>query len=69
MSTEQTTLTASDIVCGGCANAIRNAFGRIDGVTNVEVDVATKRVSVDHEAGVTHDDIVKVLDEAGFPAS
>lgn len=67
MSKEQTTVTAPDMVCGGCANAIKNAFGRVDGVTNIEVDVATKRVSVEHEPAVTRDDIVKVLDDAGFP--
>jgi copper chaperone len=56
------------MVCGGCANAIKNAFGRVDGVTNVEVDVPTKRVSVEHESTVTRADIVKVLDDAGFAA-
>jgi copper chaperone len=56
------------MVCGGCANAIKNAFGRVEGVSNVEVDVPTKRVSVEHESTVTRDDIVKVLDDAGFAA-
>jgi len=67
MGKEQTTVTAPDMVCGGCANAIKNAFGRVEGVSNVEVDVPTKRVSVEHESTVTRDDIVKVLDDAGFP--
>jgi len=69
MSKERTTATAPDIVCGGCANAIKNAFGRVDGVSNVEVDVATKQVSVDHESSITRDDIIRVLEDAGFPAS
>ena len=69
MSKERTTVTAPDIVCGGCANAIKNAFGRVDGVSNVEVDVATKQVSVDHESSITRDDIIRVLEDAGFPAS
>ena len=69
MSTERTTVAAPDIVCGGCANAIKNAFGRVDGVSGVEVDVATKQVSVDHTSAVTREDIVKVLDDAGFPSS
>jgi len=66
MSKEQTTVTAPEIVCGGCANAIKNAFGRVDGVLGVEVDVATKQVSVKHESTVTREDIVRVLEEAGF---
>jgi len=67
MSKEQIRVTAPDIVCGGCANAIKNAFGRIDGVSAVDVDVATKQVSVDHEPSITREDIVKVLNDAGFP--
>ena len=69
MSKERTTVTAPDIVCGGCANAIKNAFGRVDGVSNVDVDIATKLVGVDHESSITRDDIIRVLDDAGFPAS
>ena len=69
MNKEQTTVTAPDIVCGGCANAIKNAFGRVDGVSSVDVDVATKQVSVEHASSVTLGDIVKVLDDAGFPSS
>ena len=69
MSKERTTVTAPDIVCGGCANAIKNAFGRVDGVSKVDVDVATKQVGVDHESSITRDDIIRVLEGAGFPAS
>ncbi|MEO5860453.1 MAG: heavy-metal-associated domain-containing protein [Pyrinomonadaceae bacterium] len=66
---KRTTVTAPDIVCGGCANAINNAFGRVDGVSNVDVDVETKEVKVDHESSISREDIVKVLDKAGFPVS
>ena len=69
MSKERTTVTAPGIVCGGCANAIKNAFGRVDGVSKVDVDVATKQVGVDHESSITRDDIIRVLEGAGFPAS
>ena len=66
---EKTTLTAPDIVCGGCANAIKNALGRVSGVNEVDVDVTTKQVTVGHEAELTRDQLVKVLEDAGFPAS
>lgn len=65
----KTTFTAPDIVCGGCANAIKNALGRIDGVTAVDVDVETKKVTVDHEANLTQERLAEVLDDAGFPSS
>ena len=69
MSIEKTTVTAPEIVCGGCANAIKNAFGRVEGVSVVEVDVESKQVSVEHEPSVSREDIVKILDDAGFAAS
>ncbi len=69
MSKEQTTVTAPEIVCGGCATAIKNAFGRVEGVSSVEVDVEKKQVSVEHESAIKREDIVKVLDDAGFAAS
>jgi copper chaperone len=65
----KTTLTAPDIVCGGCANAIKNALGRVPGVNEVDVDVTTKEVTVGHEADLTRDRLAKVLEDAGFPAS
>ena len=65
--TNTTTMTAPDITCGGCANAIKNAFGRVEGVGDVDVDIATKQVTVRHEASIDRGRIVDVLDQAGFP--
>jgi copper chaperone CopZ len=65
---QETTLAAPTIVCGGCAGAIKNALGKLGGVETVEVDVATKRVSVTHDSTVTRERLVEALDDAGFPA-
>jgi copper chaperone len=67
--TNTTTVTAPDITCGGCANAIKNAFGRMEGVGQVDVDVATKQVTVQHGDNIDRGKIVDVLDKAGFPIS
>ena len=66
--TNTTTLTAPDIVCGGCAGAIKNALGKVAGVSGVEVDVNTKKVTVEHSRETTREKIVEVLDDAGFPS-
>ncbi|HRH45108.1 MAG TPA: cation transporter [Pyrinomonadaceae bacterium] len=63
-----TTLTAPEIVCGGCANSIKKAFGSVEGVSVVEVDVASKKVTVNHNAEVSREYIVEVLDRAGYSA-
>jgi copper chaperone len=67
--TNKTTVTAPDIVCGGCAGAIKNALGRVNGVSQIEVDVETKTVSVEHTNEVSRERIVEVLDDAGFPTN
>ena len=67
--TNTTTVTAPDITCGGCANAIKNAFGRMEGVGQVDVDVVTKQVTVQHGDNIDREKIVDVLDKAGFPIS
>lgn len=67
--TNTTTVTAPDITCSGCANAIKNAFGRVEGVDDVQVDVETKQVTIRHEPSIDRDRIVGVLDQAGFPAT
>ena len=61
------TFTAPDIECGGCASAIKNALGRVNGVSDVEVDVDAKQVSVRYEEPATAESVAQALDRAGFP--
>ena len=63
-----TTITAPDIVCGGCAGAIKNALGNVRGVAEVDVNIETKAVTVKHDQAVTRQKIVETLDRAGFPS-
>lgn len=65
---QTTTVSAPEIVCGGCANSIKKAFGSVEGVSDVEVDVASKKVTVNHSAEVSREKIVDVLDRAGYSA-
>jgi copper chaperone CopZ len=67
--TNTTKVTAPDIVCGGCASAIKKALGNVEGVKEVDVDVETKAVTVEHEPQISRDSIIETLDRAGFPAS
>jgi copper chaperone CopZ len=65
-----TTLTAPDIECDGCANAIRKALGNVPGVSDVAVDVSAKKVTVRHDEGkAPRAAVTAALDKAGFPAS
>ena len=61
-----TTFTAPEIVCGGCASSIKKALGDVPGVSGVDVDVETKKVTVNHDASVSREKIAESLDRAGF---
>lgn len=63
-----TTVTAPEIVCGGCASSIKKAFAGVEGVSSVVVDVPTKKVTVNHDPETSREKIVVVLDRAGYSA-
>lgn len=63
-------LNAPDISCKSCAAAITNALSALDGVEQVQVDVAAKMVDLVYdESRLTLDQILQRLDDAGFPAT
>lgn len=62
-----TTFSAPDIVCDGCAAAIKKAIGKLPGVSQIEVDIAAKTVTVTHETQVSLETLAAALDRAGFP--
>jgi copper chaperone CopZ len=57
-------------MCDGCAQSIKRALGRDNGVSNVQVDIDQKLVTVTHDAdSVPVSQLVDALDRAGFPAT
>lgn len=67
--TKTTSVVAPEIVCGGCADSIKKALGKVGGVSDVDVDVASKKVTVKHGETVSRDQIVAALDNAGYSAA
>lgn len=65
-NSKTTTVTAPEIVCGGCASSIKKALGNVVGVSEVEVDVANKKVTVKHGESVSRETIADALDRAGY---
>jgi copper chaperone len=57
---------AENIKCEGCASTIRDALGRISGVHEVEVDIATGRVTVAADEDL-QDAITAALQASGYP--
>lgn len=70
MSKKTSAYSAPDIECDGCANAIKKALGKIEGIGDVSVDIPAKTVTVTHEEAVAPPTvIIGTLDKAGFPAT
>lgn len=64
-----TKVVAPDIVCGGCVNSIKNALTKVGGVINVNVDIDSKEVTIEHSGQISRESLLENLDKAGFPAS
>lgn len=59
------TFTVPGMTCGHCEAAVKGEVGKVAGVTDVAVDLATKLVTVSGSALDTTA-IVAAIDEAGF---
>jgi copper chaperone len=54
------------MTCGHCVSAVSDEVGRIDGVTSVDVDLATGAVTVRSAAALDDADVREAVDEAGY---
>jgi copper chaperone len=52
--------------CGHCAAAVTKAMQGLPGVRNVQVDLASGRVSYDSANPVPQDDLARVIKTAGY---
>lgn len=59
-------LSVNDMTCGHCVSTVTKAVKALDAGAQVQVDLATKRVSVD--GNVSQDEVIAALGEAGYPA-
>ncbi|MFI9508752.1 heavy-metal-associated domain-containing protein [Nocardia sp. NPDC052566] len=60
------TYTVTGMTCGHCVSSVKEEIGKIDGVTSVDVDLASGAVKVESAAPVADADIVAAVDEAGY---
>ena len=60
------TYQVSGMTCGHCVNAVTGEVSKLAGVSAVEVDLLTGRVSVTSDAPLTEQAVRAVVDEAGY---
>ncbi|MCF0096797.1 heavy-metal-associated domain-containing protein [Micromonospora sp. MH99] len=61
-----TTYQVRGMTCGHCVSAVSAEVGAIAGVRDVQVNLATGRVTVTSEQPVATDSIRAAVDEAGY---
>ena len=61
-----TTLKVPDMTCGHCKMTVTRALTGLAGVSRVDVDLASKDVSVTHDARVGLAQIKQAVEAAGY---
>ncbi|GAB3930275.1 hypothetical protein GCM10029976_031700 [Kribbella albertanoniae] len=54
------------MTCGGCAGRVSTSIGKLDGVTSVDVDVATGTVAVHSSTPLADDQVRAAIEDAGY---
>ena len=63
----RTAMKAPDIGCDHCANKIKKELAKLKGLTNVQVDVSTKMVTLEYDSPQTLAQVKTQLAEIGYP--
>lgn len=58
-----------NVSCNHCATHVQNALQPLEGVKKVDVDLASKSVTVDFDAPATDLQLRAALAEIGYPAA
>ena len=56
----------SGMTCSHCVDSVTDEVSKIPGVTGVQVDLATGRVTVEADRPVSVDAVAAAVDEAGY---
>ncbi|GAA4249745.1 heavy-metal-associated domain-containing protein [Dactylosporangium darangshiense] len=61
-----TTYTVTGMTCAHCVNAVSEELGRLEGVSDVRVDLPTGEVAVTSDRELNLDEVRAAVDEAGY---
>lgn len=64
-----TTFTVNGMTCGHCVSSVTEEVAKLDGVTSVDVDLASGRVTVESDSPVDDAAFAAAVDEAGYSVS
>ncbi|MDO3650282.1 cation transporter [Nocardia mangyaensis] len=61
-----TTYTVTGMTCGHCVSSVKQEIGKIDGVTSVDVDLASGLVRIDSASDLADTAVAAAVDDAGY---
>lgn len=61
-----TSYTVTGMTCDHCVAAVREEVGKVDGVSRVDVELASGRVTVESESPLDPAAVAAAVDEAGY---
>ncbi len=61
-----TTLKVKGMSCQHCVMSVTKALGQLEGIKNVQVDLAKGEVRFDNTKEVTSNRIAKAIEDAGY---
>jgi copper chaperone len=61
-----TIITVDGMTCGHCVNAVQTEVGKLDGVTDVSVDLGSGEVTIVADATPDASAVREAVEEAGY---
>lgn len=61
-----TTVRVVGMTCEHCVRAVHDEVSRLDGVTTVEVDLASGQVAIESTGSIDDDRLAEAIGEAGY---
>ncbi|RGC68124.1 Copper chaperone CopZ [Micromonospora sp. MW-13] len=61
-----TTYQVQGMTCGHCVNSVSTEVGAIEGISDVQVELASGRLTVTSEGPLDTDTVRAAVDEAGY---
>ena len=61
-----TTIKVRGMTCQHCVMSVRKALGHLEGVQNVDVDLAKGEIRFENTKALAHDQIQKAVEDAGY---
>jgi copper chaperone len=62
----QSTYTVTGMTCGHCVSSVTEEVTQIDGVQDVQVDLASGQVTVTSDRDLSEDEVRAAVTEAGY---